>query len=82
LDAERLELEGTLRSLERELASARHSDELTLFVGAPVTNNSPAADKVALFRQLFAGRTDVFPSVGKTRRRGDRVIHRPAPMNG
>jgi hypothetical protein len=60
LDAERLELESTLRSLEHELASARHSDE-TLFVGAPVTNNSPAAKKVALFRQLFAGRTDVFP---------------------
>jgi hypothetical protein len=26
-----------------------------------VTNSSAAADKVALFRELFAGRTDVFP---------------------
>ena len=26
-----------------------------------ITNNSPAAEKVALFRRMFGGRTDVFP---------------------
>ena len=31
-------------------------------VVAAVTNNSPTAEKVALFRRLFGGRTDVFPA--------------------
>ena len=57
LDLERQRLEARLIELER--ASFQQP-----IYGAPtaaVTNGSPAADKVALFRRLFAGRTDVFP---------------------
>jgi superfamily II DNA or RNA helicase len=60
LDAEKNELERILVSLEQELAVTR-SDQTELFVGAPVTNNSPVSEKVALFRRMFAGRMDVFP---------------------
>jgi superfamily II DNA or RNA helicase len=57
LDAERKRLEARLGELE--LAPIRKPiDAITT---APVTNNSPAPDKIALFRSLFSGRTDVFP---------------------
>lgn len=61
LDAERIELERALASLEQKLA-VRRSDESSLFPAAPVTNDSSAAEKVALFRRLFAGRADVYPA--------------------
>lgn len=57
LAAERDELLIRLDVLRR--ASVAHSD-----VPPPkpaVANTSPAMDKVALFRRLFGGRTDVFP---------------------
>lgn len=66
IDGERLGLQQRLKELE--------AAELTANTGAlkataasatsaipPVTNNSPAADKIGLFRRLFGGRTDVFP---------------------
>jgi hypothetical protein len=59
LYAERVELENALATVERKRASVRLLDEPSLFVDAPITNNSPSADKIALFRRLFAGRPDI-----------------------
>ena len=61
-EAERKELEATLRDLvsRRSTTVANYSSPATAH--APrVTAASPAAEKVALFRRLFAGRADVFP---------------------
>jgi superfamily II DNA or RNA helicase len=57
LDLERRGLEDRLRELETPQA------EPTPFATSKplVTNGSSAAEKVALFRRLFAGRTDVVP---------------------
>src|SRR5262249_36196393 len=57
---ERLRLEARLREIESE----QKPSPPPLLV-ATVTNGSPAADKIALFRRLFAGRTDVFPHDGR-----------------
>jgi hypothetical protein len=56
IDIERLRLVARLREIERERKPSPPS------LAAIVTNESPAADKIALFRRLFAGRTDVFPA--------------------
>ncbi len=63
LEAERAELEASLAEIERLKAGAQAaSASLILAANTPtVTTVSPAADKVALFRRLFAGRSDVFP---------------------
>lgn len=61
VDAERAELKNALAELEQRLKAARHSDEQPLFVDTPITIGSPSTDKVALFRRLFAGRSEVFP---------------------
>src|ERR1039457_963717 len=39
-------------------------------------------DKVALFRDLFRGRTDVYPSAGRARLPASPGTVRPAPTNG
>jgi len=57
LEIERLRLEARLREIESEQEPSPPSS-----LAATVTNGSPAADKVAFFRKLFAGRTDVFPA--------------------
>src|SRR5262249_32734228 len=57
LEIERLRLEARLREIESE-----QEPSPPISLAATVTNGSPAADKVALFRKLFAGRTDVFPA--------------------
>ncbi len=57
LDAERQRLEARLGELE--LAPTRKP--LDTIPTASVTNSSPAAVKIALFRSLFGGRTDVLP---------------------
>jgi superfamily II DNA or RNA helicase len=59
LERERLRLEARLREIESEREPPEPQPSPTF---APtVCNGSPAADKVAIFRKLFAGRTDVFP---------------------
>jgi superfamily II DNA or RNA helicase len=61
IEQERIRLEARLREIEhgKEQLIAQRS---VLPTPAPaVTNGSPAADKIALFRKLFAGRTDVLP---------------------
>ena len=65
LEVEREQLVARLRDLE--LARVRVDQDAhgpgarAPATAATVTNTSPAADKIALFRGLFAGRTDVFP---------------------
>ena len=63
LEAERAELEALLAEIERRTATAQPIGPRSISVAnAPtVTTASPTADKVALFRRLFAGRSDVFP---------------------
>jgi superfamily II DNA or RNA helicase len=62
LDAERAALTAKLAEIERAPAPSLPS---VVAAGAPpvgpVTATSPTAAKVALFRQLFAGRLDLFP---------------------
>jgi superfamily II DNA or RNA helicase len=60
IEQERIRLEARLREIEhgQQLNAQR---PVVPTPGPAVTNGSPAADKVALFRKLFAGRTDVFP---------------------
>lgn len=58
LDLERQRLATRLEELQR----ARVEPPPAASAKAPVTNSSTAAEKIALFRRLFSGRTDVFPA--------------------
>ena len=57
LDAERDALTVCLERLASEPGSGANRN----FAGASVHSASTAADKIALFRRLFAGRSEVFP---------------------
>jgi superfamily II DNA or RNA helicase len=63
LEAEHIALEARLRDLERRPPEASDSASAAsaTCVTEATTANSPAAEKLALFRRLFAGRVDVFP---------------------
>ncbi len=64
LEAEKAELAARLAVLERARAVAMNplSPAANIAIGPHgLTAASPAAAKIALFRCLFAGRTDVFP---------------------
>jgi hypothetical protein len=62
LEAERVQLETRLGELERRPSSAAHADvSASMSPSGRVTATSSVADKIALFRHLFAGRSDVFP---------------------
>ena len=62
LEAERAELEAKLNELERRAPPAARADVCAANSHSPrITAASSTTDKVALFRELFAGRTDVFP---------------------
>jgi hypothetical protein len=62
LNDERMVLERELEAFEQQLISDSQADaEKPVLADAPVTNSSPSMEKVELFRQLFAGRPDVFP---------------------
>ena len=80
LNAERIGLENTLAALEQQLTSARPSATPSPYGNAAVTNNSPSVEKVALFRSLFAGRADVFPTRWENRKTG-RAGYSPACAN-
>jgi len=64
-------IQRQLKALEQErerlaarlaqLMEARCEESRPAASEAAVTSSSPAAEKIALFRQLFAGRTDVLP---------------------
>jgi hypothetical protein len=82
LDAERTALGCELEALELEqkLISARRAAERDPFPDASVTNNSSSAEKITLFRRLFAGRPDVFPVRWENRKAG-RSGYSPACSN-
>lgn len=63
IDAERRSLSEQLVSLERHRIGASRGNAVGSVAEtvATVTRHSPAAEKIALFRRLFAGRGDVFP---------------------
>jgi hypothetical protein len=48
-----------LKSRLRQIEQGRNATKPTPMPEPTVTNTSPAADKIALFRSLFAGRIDV-----------------------
>lgn len=82
LGAEQAELEAALRKLERQQVSSRSNDRHSV-LGAnepAVTAFSSPAEKVALFRGLFAGRTDIFPARWDNRKTG-RSGYSPACAN-
>jgi hypothetical protein len=81
LEAERVRLETRLSELERRPPSAAHAD-VSASVSPPglPTAASSVADKVALFRNLFAGRSDVFPVRWSTRTTG-KLGYAPACAN-
>src|SRR5262249_799953 len=65
IEIERLRLVARLREIECEQKPSPPPSLVTT-----VTNGSPAADKIALFRRLFAGRTVVFPARWENRKSG------------
>lgn len=81
LDAERLELQREAKVLEARLASESElAVQRPAFENAPVTNSSPAHEKLELFRRLFAGRPHVFPVRWENRKNG-RSGYSPACAN-
>jgi superfamily II DNA or RNA helicase len=61
-EAERKELEAALRDLVSRCSAAAADHSSPTIADAPrVMAASSAAEKIALFRRLFAGRADVFP---------------------
>jgi len=72
LDSERVALEATLDELERQpsLFAGAEIAPSNISAIAPVTSASSSAEKVSLFRCLFAGRVDVFPIRWENRKTG------------
>lgn len=66
LDAERDALTEQLERWESQSSLDAGCD----FTGTLVTSGSTAAEKIALFRRLFAGRLDVFPLRWENRNTG------------
>ena len=66
LDDEKSQLEGRLG----ELLAARVSGQHEAHSRGAVTNRSGASEKIALFRSLFLGREDVFPTRWQNTRTG------------
>jgi hypothetical protein len=83
LDAEQMVLARELETLELELEQkliSGQAAERDAFPDAPVTNSSSSAEKITLFRRLFAGRPDVFPVRWENRKAG-RAGFSPACSN-
>lgn len=70
LDAERARLTRQLETLERSQAARSPPPAPTAPIAAPVDNRSSSAEKIALFRRLFAGRPDVYPVRWENRKTG------------
>jgi hypothetical protein len=88
LDVQRQQMEARLRELQqapprsdaREPAGHDHPRSSRPPLTPTVTNTSPASEKVAVFRSMFAGRTDVFPVRWDNPKSG-RSGHAPACAN-
>ncbi len=70
IEAERIDLERSLVIFEQMLIASAVQPAPSDFASAPITNHSPSAEKVGLFRSLFAGRPDVFPARWDNRMNG------------
>lgn len=77
---EQADLESVLAVLEKRLIALETVTQFGPFAGARVTNQSPSSVKVALFRSLFTGRSDVFPVRWENRNSG-RAGYSPACSN-
>src|SRR6202453_3501679 len=66
LDAERSTLTARLKGLHSQAEAGSSSNSAS----ASINGESRAAEKIALFRRLFAGRTDVFPLRWENRNTG------------
>jgi len=98
IDARITELVARLTALEREraeilaeintLRSVRSEEAATIRAvpsakaGDPTDRNSPIEKKIALFRRLFRGRSDVFPIRWENRMTGGAATHLLARMSG
>lgn len=89
LDGLRDALLAQVAALRANLSDARASvgrggTETTAEARSPTATGVPrtAAEKIALFRALFRGRTDVFPTRWVNRRTGPRATPPPAPTSG
>jgi superfamily II DNA or RNA helicase len=80
LESERIELEAALAALKLRPSAVRLAPKPGPLADAKVNNDSPASEKVALFRSLFAGRADVFP-LRWTNRKTGRTGYSPACAN-
>jgi hypothetical protein len=81
LDVERVRLEGRLAKLERlPNLIVRAGNSTSVAAPATVTAASATSDKVALFRRLFAGRSDLFPIRWENRKTG-KAGYAPACAN-
>ena len=81
LDAEQRQLLQELSALEaQQTAEMAAQGKRPSFEDAPVTNMSTSGEKVELFRNLFAGRPDVFPMRWENRKTG-RAGYSPACFN-
>ena len=90
LDGERAVLQDELDQLEQlpslpPPSSATAASNAATPTPQAISNESPAASKVALFRKLFAGRTDVFPvrwENSRSRKSGYASRRQTAPAGG
>jgi hypothetical protein len=80
------ELAEERKALEARLEQLRQPGAVSAPVSVPergdVTAFSPAGAKVALFRSLFAGRTDVFPVRWENPKQGAPATRQPVPTSG
>ena len=81
LEAERIELESKLSELQRHPAQLAFFDSPPLNANqVTVTAASSTSGKIALFRRLFVGRSDVFPIRWENRKAG-KAGYAPACAN-
>lgn len=60
IEAERKEVLSTLQDLRRKKEKILHKQSMSSLSETSLSQNSPSADKIALFRSLFKGREDVY----------------------
>ena len=81
LAAEQWALEARLVELDQSPALLPSADVSGSFAKtAPVTNASAAAEKIALFRRLFAGRSDVHPVRWENKKAGRSMRPKTSPI--
>lgn len=72
LDQHRAKLVAEIQQVQNEIKDEQSHDS------SGINSRSPEAEKIELFRDLFAGRADVFPVRFESRKSG-RSGYQPAP---